>query len=84
MSCVGQWYYNFGNNTIHFIIDYMPQKIKFHWEQEVEEETVISLMAKEIELEEKIKQAEYQIMQQNKKGRFETIPSQTVDQKSDP
>ena len=84
MACVGQWYYNFGNNTLHFIIDYMIQKIKFSWVEEKEEETIISLMAKEIELEEKIKVAEYTLMKKNQKGRFESIPSQTVDPKSDP
>ena len=34
MSIIGVWYFDFSTSSIHFIIDYFPQKIKFHWEDD--------------------------------------------------
>lgn len=86
MACVGQWLYNFGNDTMHFIIDYMPQKIKFHWEQdETEEVAEFEQMMRVEELEEKIKVAELQLENKNKLNglsRFSNV--QSVDRVSDP
>lgn len=36
MSVIGTWFYDFSSNSIHFIIDYFPQKIKYHWDMEEE------------------------------------------------
>lgn len=79
MACIGEWIYDFGNNSIHFIIDYMPQKIKYSWEDENEEMAEFEQMMRVEELEEKIAIAEKAIKAREAKGRFDSIPSHTVD-----
>ena len=65
MSLVGEWFYDFGNDEIIFIIDYNPQKIHFHWEDIPDEPTIAELLTKEHNLEIKIEQAETIIAQRN-------------------
>jgi len=51
MSIVGEWFYNFSNESIIFIIDYNPQKIKFHWEDTMDEPSMAEVKTKEAKLE---------------------------------
>ena len=78
MTLVGEWYFNFGNKTMHFIIDYMPQKLKFHWEEDKEETAEFELMMRAEELEEQVKIAEEKLRIQNRVSRF-VKPSQKID-----
>lgn len=83
MSCVGQWIYNFGDNSIHFILDYMTQKIKYSWEEDKEEMAEFEQMMRVEELEEKIKLAELALEEKNKKSRFEINALRNADHESD-
>lgn len=59
MSIVGEIFYNFGNDSMHFIIDYFPQKIKFHWEDEPDfEPPTFGQISRVEELEHQIKEVE--------------------------
>lgn len=78
MTLVGEWYFNFGNKSMHFIINYMPQKLKFHWEEEEEQYAEFEQMMRIEELEEQIKIAEETIRINNRLSRF-VKPVQTVD-----
>jgi hypothetical protein len=55
MSVLGTWYYHFPSNSVHFILDYFPVKINYHWEEdEGEEMATVQQYAKVNDLEEKI------------------------------
>lgn len=59
MTVVGDIFYNLGNNSMHFIIDYFPQKLKFHWEDEPEfEPPTFEQIARVEELEAQIAELE--------------------------
>ena len=51
MNIVGEWYYNFGTDSMIFIIDYSPQKIKFHWEDVPDKPTRAEQLNRIAELE---------------------------------
>ena len=61
MSLMGEWYYDAGTNTIHLIIDYNTERIKFHWEDGFDEPSRAEQLNKIAELEYKIDQAEKNI-----------------------
>lgn len=84
MGLVGEWYYNFGQDTMSFMIDFMPQKIKYHWEDDPTDDIpeFEQLMRIE-ELEEKIKLTEMILENDKKQGRF-AMTSKTFDLPSDP
>ena len=79
MTLVGEWYFNFSNKSIHFIIDYMPQKLKFHWEEEKEESAEFEQLMRVEELEDQIRIAEETLRIKNQVSRFGIKPSQIVD-----
>ena len=55
MSILGTWYYHFPSNSIHFILDYFPIKIQYHWEEDPGEEmATVEQMARANYLEEQI------------------------------
>ena len=60
---MGEWYFDYGNNTIHLIIDYNVQKIKFHWEEGFDETSTAEQLTKIAELEIKIDEAERKLTQ---------------------
>ena len=60
---MGEWYYDFGNNTMHLIIDYNTQKIKFHWEDGYDEPSTAEQLSKIAELELQIEQKEKELAQ---------------------
>ena len=61
MSLMGEWYYDAGTNTIHLIIDYNTERIKFHWEDGFDEPSRAEQLNKIAELEYKIDKAEKNI-----------------------
>ena len=63
MTLMGEWYFDFGNNSIHLIIDYNTQKIKFHWEEGFDEPSTAEQLTKISELEIKIDEAERKLSQ---------------------
>lgn len=63
-SAIGEWYLNASTNSIHFILDYYTQKLKFHWEME-EEPATMQQYAQVEELEEKIKIEEDKLKEEN-------------------
>jgi len=63
MSLMGEWYYDFGDNTIHLIIDYNIQKIKFHWEEGFDEPSTAEQLSKIAELELQIDKKEKELAQ---------------------
>jgi len=65
MNIVGEWYYNFGMDSMVFIIDYSPQKIKFHWEDVEDIPTIAELRTKEAKLEIEVAEMEATIAQRN-------------------
>ena len=65
MNIVGEWYYNFGMDSMIFIIDYSPQKIHFHWEDIEDPPTRAEQLNKIAELEIKIEAKEAVIAQRN-------------------
>ena len=65
MSILGEWYYDFGIDSMTFIIDYSPQKIKFHWEDVPNEPTIPELLIKQTRLEIEVEEMENTISQQN-------------------
>lgn len=66
MTIVGEIIYNHYLNAMHFIIDYFPQGVKFHWEEEDTdfEPPTFEQIARVEELEYKIKLAEEKIKNQ--------------------
>jgi len=64
MNIVGEWYLNFGAQSITFIIDYNTEKLKFHWEEDDEEPSMAELENKAAELEVKVEMAQRQIQSQ--------------------
>ena len=34
---MGEWYYDFSTNSVHMIVDYNTEMVKFHWE-DIEDE----------------------------------------------
>lgn len=65
MTILGEIFFNAGNNSMHFIVDYFDQKIKFHWEDEEEETNMVELRSKKDELEIRVEFAEEQLRKQN-------------------
>jgi len=65
MNIVGEWYYNFGVDSMIFIIDYSPQKIHFHWEDVEDVPTQAEQLTKIAKLEIEIEQKEATIAQRN-------------------
>ena len=37
MTLMGEWYYDFSTNSVHMIVDYNTEMVKFHWE-DIEDE----------------------------------------------
>lgn len=64
MNVLGEWYYNFSNNSMIFILDYMTEKIKFHWEDIPDEPTIAELRTKEARLELEVEEMEKKIESQ--------------------
>ncbi len=59
VSVLGMWFYNLSSNSIHFILDYYTQKLKFHWEMEkMEEPATFEQISKVEELEAQIAEKE--------------------------
>jgi len=58
MHILGTWYFDFGRNCIHFILDYFPQKLKFHWEEEIDNTPNFEQIARVEELEYQINEIE--------------------------
>jgi len=54
MTIVGEWLYDHSDNSIHLIIDFNAQKIKFHWEDKDDEPSRAEQLSKIAELELKI------------------------------
>lgn len=77
MNVVGEWYYNFGIDTMIFILDYNPQKLKFHWEDNPDDPSRAEQLNKIEELEYEIAQKEYEI-----KVKAKTNEVSTIDQRS--
>lgn len=49
MNILGEWFYNFSNNSMIFIIDFMTEKVKFHWEDTEGEEPATFEQLKRVE-----------------------------------
>jgi len=58
ISVLGIWFYNLSSNSIHFILDYYTQKLKFHWEIEEDEPATMEQIIKVELLEEQIAEQE--------------------------
>jgi len=65
MSILGEWLYDFGQNTVSFILDYNPQKIKFTWEDIDDEPSRAEQLTKIAKSEIEIKEKEKLIAQRN-------------------
>lgn len=65
MSILGQWIFDFGNNTINFILDYNIQKIKFEWEDISDDPSRAEQLTKIAKLELEIEEKERIIAQRN-------------------
>jgi hypothetical protein len=58
MTLMGEWYYDFSTNSIHMIIDYNTEMVKFHWEDDVDEPSRVEQLNKIADLEQQVKEAE--------------------------
>ncbi len=63
VSALGIWFYNLSSNSLHFVLDYYTQKLKFQWEVEEEPATMEQIIKVEM-LEEKIEE-EARIKEEN-------------------
>lgn len=61
MTMMGEWYYDFSTNSIHMIIDYNTETVKFHWEDINDEPSRVEQLNKIAELEHKINEAKKQV-----------------------
>lgn len=58
LHILGEWFFDFSTNSMHFIIDYFPQKITFHWEEEIDETPTFGQLSRVEELEYQINEIE--------------------------
>lgn len=61
LTVLGEWFFDYSDNSIHLIIDYNNPKIKFHWEDVDDEPSRAEQLSKIAELELKIEEKEFQL-----------------------